>query len=441
MTAIPPGWEETTLGSVADTRLGKMLSRKAKVGAAPRPYLRNRSVQWGRIDLDDLPTMDFDPDELERFEVLRGDLLVCEGGEVGRAAIWRGQLDWVGYQKALHRVRPLAGIAPEFVLYCFMWLAQSHALEKHVTGSTIKHLPQEDLREIAVPVPPLNEQRRIVAAIEEQLSRLDAADTSLAAALRRLDGLRQGTIAAEVAGGWPLRQIGELGNGTRHALAIGPFGSNLKVSDYSETGVPLIFVRDIRTGEFGGPRTRFVSELKAADLSAHTVRSGDLLVTKMGDPPGDAAVYPFDRPAAILTADCIKVTPREGVDARFVSLTFVLPEVRRQIAGITKGVAQKKVSLARFKTVAVPVPPLEEQRRIVARVEKQLSAIEALRTGIERAQRRSATLRRAVLERAFKGKLVPQDPRDEPAETLLARIRAERSVAALGSRPLDGLVS
>ena len=84
-----------------------------------------------------------------------------------------------------------------------------------------------------------------------------------------------------------------------------------------------------------------------------------------------------------------------------------------------------------MKSVSVPVPPLEEQRRIVAEVEERLSRIDALRASIERAQRRSQTLRAAILERAFRGELVPQDPTDEPAEALLARIRAEREATPL----------
>jgi type I restriction enzyme S subunit len=141
-------------------------------------------VQWGRFELNDVWEMDFSAAEFERFEVVPGDLLVCEGGEVGRAAIWRGQIPAIGYQKALHRVRPRAGITPEFVFYLFMQLSQTNAFEPFVTGSTIKHLPQEDLRELPVPLPPLNEQRRIVAALEEQFSRLEAIETTI----RRLVG-------------------------------------------------------------------------------------------------------------------------------------------------------------------------------------------------------------------------------------------------------------
>ena len=107
--------------------------------------------------------------------------------------------------------------------------------------------------------------------------------------------------------------------------------------------------------------------------------------------------------------------------------------MRVHIAAIAKGVAQKKVSLARFKTVSVPLPPLDEQRRIVAQVEEQLSAVDALRAALERAQRRSGSLHRAILERAFRGELVPQDPSDESASVLLERIRAER--AAIPAQP------
>ena len=94
----------------------------------------------------------------------------------------------------------------------------------------------------------------------------------------------------------------------QHALAIGPFGSNLKVKDYEDKGVPLVFVRHIRSGKFSADKPKFVSEEKASELRAHSVSGGDLLITKMGDPPGEARVYPVTSPWAIITADCIKWT-------------------------------------------------------------------------------------------------------------------------------------
>lgn len=82
----------------------------------------------------------------------------------------------------------------------------------------------------------------------------------------------------------------ELGGSSKAALIIGPFGSSLKTSDFTDSGVPLIFVRDVRTGDFTKPRA-FISEEKARELRAHIALPGDLVVTKMGDPPGDVAIY------------------------------------------------------------------------------------------------------------------------------------------------------
>jgi type I restriction enzyme, S subunit len=430
---LPAGWVATEMGVVADTRLGKMLSKKSKTGTEPRPYLRNKNVQWGRIDVDDLLTMDFDSDELDRFEVIAGDLLVCEGGEIGRAAIWRGQLDWIGYQKALHRVRPLGGVAPEFLLYCFMWLAQSHALEKHVTGSTIRHLPQEDLRRISIPLPPLNEQRRIVDEIEEQLSRLDGADASLVIALKRSSSLRNATLTSwypdEIPPSWKPSIVGEVGNVDLGRQRSPRYHSGRNMRPYLRVANVFearIDISDVMEMDFG-----------PTDFEKYRLEIGDILLNEGQSPElvGRPAMFRGELDDVCFTNSLIRFRPCSAVDAEFALLVFRRHlHVRRFMreARITTNIAH--LSAGRFKTIEFPVPPLNEQRRIVARVEEQLSAIDALRGAIERAQRRSATLRRAVLEQAFRGKLVPQDPSDEPASMLLERIRAERAAAPPSSR-------
>src|SRR4051794_40289628 len=102
--------------NVADVQLGKMLSPKAKTGTHYFRYLRNTNVQWGRIDTSDLAQMDFSDHERKKFELRFGDLLVCEGGEPGRCAVWRNEIADCYYQKALHRVRPHQGKAdPDFL--------------------------------------------------------------------------------------------------------------------------------------------------------------------------------------------------------------------------------------------------------------------------------------------------------------------------------------
>ena len=139
-----------------------------------------------------------------------------------------------------------------------------------------------------------------------------------------------------------------------------------------------------------------------------------------------ARVRPDDLPA-LLVQRVARIRPGDQVLSEFLHLALQLPRFVPHLIGNQTGTQLPHITLAGIRAFPVPVPPLEEQRRIVARVEEQLSAIDALRAGIERAQRRSATLRRAVLERAFQGKLVPQDPSDEPAPALLERIRADRA--------------
>ena len=179
-------WPIVPLAEVAETALGKMLDRGKAKGHGQVPYLRNVNVQWGRIDTHDLLTMELADEERERFGVREGDLLVCEGGEIGRCAIWHGRTEYLAFQKALHRVRPGDALDARFLRYLLEHHAQNGALAKLSTGSTIAHLPQQQLRRVPVPLPPLDEQRRIVDLLEDHLSRLDAADEYLRTGAKRV---------------------------------------------------------------------------------------------------------------------------------------------------------------------------------------------------------------------------------------------------------------
>ena len=229
--------------------------------------------------------------------------------------------------------------------------------------------------------------------------------------------------------GWTWASPEQTSSGDKYALAIGPFGSDLRVSDYQDSGVPLIFVRNIREGVFTGAGTSFVSNGKADELKAHQVIGGDILITKTGDPPGDACLYPEGAPIAVITADCIRLhLPQllEKPKPFFVhSINSTL--CRDQILQITKGVAQQKVSLSRFSRIALPLPPLAEQTEIVREVESRLSAADKLAAALERQMQRSSAARQSLLQDALAGRLVPQSPEDEPASLLLERIRVEKA--------------
>ena len=164
---IPADWEVVRLGDVYEVQLGKMLSPKAKKGVNPKPYLTNRNVRWGGFELSDLPMMDFDQREMEKFHLQTGDLMVCEGGETGRAAVWEGEIVDCYYQKALHRLRPKRNNAvSKFMLAVLMLFGKRNVLLEHSEQTSISHLTRERLLRMPIFNPPLAEQQAIVAALD-----------------------------------------------------------------------------------------------------------------------------------------------------------------------------------------------------------------------------------------------------------------------------------
>ena len=193
VSELPLGWEAKSLGEVAETQLGKMLNRSQQVGDSTIPYLRNVNVQWGRIDLSDVKEMDIYPEERSKFTAVPGDLLVCEGGESGRAAIWNGS-EPIGIQNAIHRIRPKADLDVRYLLYYFEWQVKSRMIDHLLSGVTITHFTQEKLRRMEIQYPPIDEQRRIVETLDDHLSRLDSTQKSIASQKLRLASLRRSIL-------------------------------------------------------------------------------------------------------------------------------------------------------------------------------------------------------------------------------------------------------
>ncbi|MFN9906297.1 MAG: restriction endonuclease, partial [bacterium] len=130
-------------------------------GSSQRPYLRNANIRWFDVDASDMLFMDIEDCEMDRFGVSEGDLLVCEGGEPGRAAIWRGESGVFGFQKALHRIRAdKSRVLPEYLNWVLWILSQRGLLDDHITSATIAHLTREKLVKIRVLIPPLSSQER-----------------------------------------------------------------------------------------------------------------------------------------------------------------------------------------------------------------------------------------------------------------------------------------
>lgn len=354
------------------------------------------------------------------------------------------------------------------------------------------------MEQILFPLAPLAEQRRIVARVDALFAEIAEGEAALEAARKGLDTFRRALLKAAVTGeltkdwrennpvtetghdllariradrtakgqakgrgkraphpelvegrappldtaalpelpeGWSWAMPADIQAKAKNALTIGPFGSNLKVNDYRESGVPLIFVRHIRSQNFTGGNPKFVTSEKASELSSHTARAGDILITKMGDPPGDACRYPADAPDAVITADCIKWTINDQISFKDFYVHFINSAAgKAQILEKTTGVAQLKVSLDRFRQILVPIPPPAEAAEILRRVAQALAASAETLSLLDAEAADAARLKQSILKAAFEGRLVPQDPTDEPASAALARLKATPSIAGPAKR-------
>jgi type I restriction enzyme, S subunit len=271
-------------------------------------------------------------------------------------------------------------------------------------------------------------KRRIVAAVEEQFSRLDAAEGLLCRQSSRVRILRTSTLTAAFRGPWPEARVGE--------VAFVGSGATPKRgrAEYWDGGT----VPWVTSGQLLEPFVRvpaaLITEAAVRETNVKLWPKHTLLVALYGEGKTRGHCSELLIESTTNQACAAIVLRDDSVDRTYLKLFFASGyEANRRLAS---GGVQPNLSLSLIKSMRFPLPPLEEQCRIVAEVEQRLSVMGAMRGAIEAAQKRSAALRRSILELAFTGKLVPQDPNDEPASKLLERIRAEREAAAPARRPV-----
>ena len=450
MSDLPEGWTEQALGSIADCRLGKMLDAEKNHGEL-RPYLRNTNVQWGTIDLSDVKEMRITDDERDRYAVLPGDLLVCEGGEPGRCAIWRDDREMY-IQKALHRVRPLNGTSVEYLRWFLQHATSSGALESLYTGSTIKHLPGRQLARIIVPTPPDEAQRRIADWLDEFDARRASIADRLAAARAVVDRLRTAVLSAACSGrltaGWREEHPEEFGADMAAAAerrraesrrfsvpTLNPHTSNVDLPDtwrqaplgllltdlqygtskrsiYEMDGTPVLRIPNVSTGVVTTDDLKF-AELGDREADTLKLRGGDLLMIRSNGSVGLVGVTAAvtEEAAGMAYAGYLM---RLRVDEEFVIpgylvLALASPEIRRQLempARSTSGV--HNINSREVRALALALPPLAEQCEIARRATATLGTVERLRSAVAAAATATDRATKAALAGAFRGDLVAE---------------------------------
>ena len=237
-------WEKVRLGDVTDSCLGKMLDKEKNRGEY-QLYLSNKDVRWGSFDLEHLDLMKFEEHEEERYGVRYGDLIVCEGGEPGRCAIWKDQIPNMKIQKALHRVRVHEGLDYRFLYYWFLWAGKRGELQQYFTGATIKHMPGDKLKSVIITKPDIETQRQIADVLsayddliennQKQIKLLEEATQRLYKEWfmdLRFPGYENTEIDNGIPTGWHMGTLGEIVEFRR--------GKTITKAQVKEGNVPVV---------------------------------------------------------------------------------------------------------------------------------------------------------------------------------------------------------
>ncbi len=226
--------------------------------------------------------------------------------------------------------------------------------------------------------------------------------------------------------GWAWASVDQMAAHEPRAITDGPFGSQLKSSHYTNSGPRVIRLQNIGDGVFVDEMAH-ISRKHYEFLKDHAIYAGDLVIRALGIPAPRACKIPDGIGPAIVKADCIRLkVASDFAAADYVLHTLNAPSTQHRTEKKIHGVGRPRLNLGEIKSIAIPFPPLAEQSEIVREVERRLAAVDRLTCTLNRQLDRARATRQSLLREAFAGKLVPQDPQDEPASALLDRIRAAR---------------
>ncbi len=397
---IPEEWEVSTVGREFDIQLGKMLDAEKNRGI-PKPYLGNKAVQWNRIEIGDLPTVPMSRSDLDRFRLLPGDLLVCEGGEVGRAAIWEGPIDECYYQKALHRLRPLRGFDPRLMVELLRHWSDRGLLANQVTQTSIAHLTREKLAEVPMPIPWPDEQR----AIAEALGAVDALLGALTKLIAKKRNLKQATMQQLLTGQTRLPGFhgdrASLGMAEKSTLKARIGWQGLTTAEYLPTGeYYLVTGTDFVAGRVNWASCCFVDASRYVQDKNIQLKARDILLTKDGTIGKVGFVDSLPGPAT-LNSGVFVIRPKgDAYDPLFFYYILTSRVFGDFLAQLQAGSTISHLYQKDFVNFSFRAPRVPEQTAIAA----VLSDMDAELTALEQRVAKTHALKQGMMQELLTGR-------------------------------------
>ena len=375
------GWEYKKLGQVCTSDLGKTLN-KSKDRGELHPYLCSINILWDKIDLSTLKQACFEAGEQEKYTVRKGDLLVCEGGDTGRSAIWDRD-ETILYQNALHRLRFHDSVFPKFVLFYLMYLKDIGEIDnKYSKGVTIKHLVKKALLSIPLPLPPKPTQLSIVS----ELDKLNELIQIKKEQLKDYDALAQ-SIFYEMFGdpvenekGWEVKELIE----TVSPECKISYGI-VQPGEHVEDGVSIVRPVDMVSTFISKDGLKKTTK-EISNSYSRTILSGKELLVCVRGTTGVVSLVDESLQGANVTRGIAPLLFSENVERWFMYYQVKSSSVRGVISSLTRGIALKQINMSDLRKIRLILPPLSLQQSFahkIEQIERQKAAVQSTITDLE----------------------------------------------------------
>lgn len=419
-------WERVPLGDVANVVNGAPFpSREFNSSGVGLPLIRIRDVVRGYTETY------FGGEFSREHLIYPGDLLVGMDGDF-KSSIWSGPPGLLNQRVCKVEVRN-----PDLYDQKFLALVLQgylDALWAETSSVTVKHLSSRSVQKIPLPLPPLAEQLRIVSALDDQLSRINFASRGLSRAFELIKVLEKSIRGYFLEVGFKFK-AGKIGDLLAGVEAGKSFACEARPAGEGEWGV--VKVSAMTWGEFREDENKALTVGREFD-SRHEIRPGDILVSRANtrDYVGAPVLVGSVRKRLLLSDKSLRLIPKGGVDREWFVQLLASPRVREQISERATGTkdSMRNISQKSLMDVEVKIPEVSTQRELASKIQDGIQGVRRLQDAVLVAQARADHLRDSLMRRAFSGKLVPQNPSDEPASVLLERIRAERVAAPKAKR-------
>ena len=447
---LPVGWVAEGLGSVVSLRTGRFGSslHKTDYVEGATPVVNPMHIIKGRIVADFKTTVGTDVlDRLKEFRLEEGDVVMGRRGEMGRAAVARNQeTGWLCGTGSLV-LRQLGSLDPDFLQRFLSSPSVVMTLESASVGSTMVNLNQGILRELEIPVPPLNEQRRIAAKLDTTLAAVEACRQRLDGVAAILKRFRQAVLAAATTGdltrewreergksldAWSARTVGDVVTDIEAGLNV-----QCEERPPADNEKGLVKISAVTWGTYDEDESKTLKPGQKV-LERNRIRPGDFLISRANtiELVGSCVIVHEARRALYLSDKVLRlVMPEEW--KRWLLMCLRSENGRRQIEGLSSGnqLSMRNLSQKNLLSIMILLPPKDELGQIEGYSNSLFALADQLEARLTAARKIVDRLTPALLAKAFRGELVPQDPNDEPASVLLERIRAARQAEAAAGKP------